>query len=176
MLNFPLFLTLFRLVGSITILPFLLVSQYKYVAAGFFIFLAMTDFFDGYVARTYNLETKTGKILDPIADKFLIITTILCLISTSQCPLVFAVPLIMREIGIMAMRQYAAENSFTLSVSKQGKLKTMLQCIVFSIAIITPFSFKYLIYIRNILLGVTTFFSLQSLFNYFIEINKKIKE
>ena len=121
MFNFALTLTFVRLIGSITVLPFLLVSQYKYIAAVFFIFLAITDFFDGYIARTYNLETNTGKILDPIADKFLIITTLLCLISTNQCPLIFAIPLIMREIAIMAMRQYAAENNFILSVSKQGK-------------------------------------------------------
>lgn len=176
MINFALTLTYVRLIGSITLLPFLLLSQHKYIAAIFFIFLAVTDFFDGYVARNYKMETKAGKILDPIADKFLITATLLCLISTNQCPLIFAIPLVMREIAIMAMRQYTAEHNVILSVSRQGKLKTTLQCISLCVAIVTPPPFKYLIYIRNILLGVTTFFSLQSLFNYFLEMNKKIKE
>src|ERR1700731_4566906 len=176
MLNFALFLTLLRLIGSITIFPFFFFFEHKYISARFFFFFAATDFFDGYIARTYNIETKKGKIMDPIAGKFLVVSTILCLISTKQCPLIFAIPLIMREITIMAMRQYAAENNFILEVSPGGKIKTGIQCIALFISIITPAGTSFFIHLRNIFLCSATFFSLHSLFDYLIVMNKKIKE
>ena len=95
-----------------------------------FIFLtaAFTDFFDGYLARKYQLETPMGALLDPIADKMLIITGLILLVSDGSLPYAWiAILLICRDIGVSGMRLIALEKGFDLKVTSYGKLKTALQ-------------------------------------------------
>jgi CDP-diacylglycerol--glycerol-3-phosphate 3-phosphatidyltransferase len=93
-----------------------------------FLAAAITDWLDGYLARRYNMETPLGALLDPIADKMLVITGLLCLfLSEHRLYLWFAAPLVCREIAISGLRLLALEKNYTLAVNTFGKWKTGFQ-------------------------------------------------
>ncbi len=143
-------LTLIRLLGSLTILPLLLLYALPFnqllinvCVAMFFMFLAITDFFDGYYARKYHQVTEFGKILDPIADKFLILTSLICLLAVGKIGVWWVLLLLSREIFIMSLRNIALQQSIVVPVLYLGKCKTMMQIITLFIIILDPAIFKY---------------------------------
>ncbi len=105
-----------------------------------FALLALTDLFDGYLARRYNQETVMGKILDPIADKFLLYSTLISLVAAGKLWFMWAVIFIGREFLVMALRQIALEHNFTIPVSYAAKSKTFIQMIFLTIVIANPFT------------------------------------
>ena len=111
--NFSTFLTLMRFVLT----PFIIIFIYRYqwiVAFALFCIAGITDFFDGYFARLYNQETEFGKIIDPLADKFLILSTFFALHGVSGeniIPVWFIAILILKELllllgGLILLRRY----------------------------------------------------------------------
>ena len=145
-INFPNFLTLSRLFFSTTILPVFLVFFLPYnlfwlncVLAAFFGFISFTDFLDGYLARRFNQETDLGKVLDPIADKFLLYATLLSLVYIHKIYFYFAIILIGREFFIAGLREAGGVMGVYLPVSYLGKLKTTFQNIFLLIAIANPY-------------------------------------
>lgn len=171
-MNFAIALTLFRFFASLTILPFVLLYKTsgndivtRGVALTFFLLLAATDFFDGYIARKQNTVSEFGAFLDPIADKCLVTVTIICLVSLQRMHVLFAIPMICREILVLSLRQYAAERGKRITVSNQGKIKTALQCIALGFAIVAP-EFGVMLIIKNTLLCMATYFSIASFLQY----------
>ncbi len=145
-LNIPNILTLSRLVLSPILLPFLIVYVLTYNIVGVNFFLAflfvlfsLTDFFDGYFARRYKLETQIGTLLDPIADKFLVYSVLVALLAAGKIYFYWVVILIGREFFMMGLRLIAQEQSITVSVSWLGKIKTALQMIVLTLIIANPY-------------------------------------
>jgi len=145
--NSPLYLTLIRLITSPLILPLLLVHLLPFnflwlncLLAVIFALLALTDLFDGYLARRYNQETVMGKILDPIADKFLLYSTLVALVAANKLWFMWAVIFIGREFLVMALRQIALEHHFTIPVSYAAKSKTFVQMVYLAIIIANPFT------------------------------------
>src|SRR5690606_3086491 len=135
-ISFPLFLTLIRLILSPIILPFLFVYllPLNYVLINIFlaivfILFSLTDFFDGYIARKYHQESSLGRLLDPIADKFLIFSVLISLLAAGKIFFYWVIILIGREIFIMGLRQLALEYAITIPVSWAGKVKTAIQMI-----------------------------------------------
>ncbi len=100
MLSLPNILTLSRILFIPIYINFFLNGDYI-IAGSIFAFSAITDFLDGYIARKYNLTSKLGRILDPLADKLTIISILLVLIFSSIIPKVIAIILLTREIFIM---------------------------------------------------------------------------
>lgn len=88
---------------------------------------AMTDFFDGYLARKYNGVTKLGALLDPISDKVLITSAIILLTNDGIMPAWIAAIVICRDIAISGLRLAAMEKNITIEVSPLGKWKTAIQ-------------------------------------------------
>ena len=88
---------------------------------------AVTDFFDGYIARRYNIETAIGAVLDPISDKLLTTCSVIVLTNSGLIPAWIACIILSREIAISALRLFAKEYDFTISVSQIGKFKTSFQ-------------------------------------------------
>jgi CDP-diacylglycerol--glycerol-3-phosphate 3-phosphatidyltransferase len=178
-ISLPMLLTFIRLIGSPIILPFLLVYLLPYnifwincSIAAIFILFGLTDFFDGYLARKYHLVTATGAMLDHVADKFLLYSTLIALIAAHKLYFFWAIIWIGRELFIMSLRQIALENDFTITVSSYGKLKTVAQmsCLVF--IIVNPyhaqaFSALYWNGIELLLLLLGTALSVGSAYNYF---------
>ncbi len=127
--NLPNKLTLFRM-GVVPLI--LLIFPWDYVALRIFCaFLfglgAITDFFDGYLARRYQLETKLGAILDPISDKVLAAAAIILLTNAGIIVPWIAALIICREIAISGLRLAAKEQGIDISVNSFGKWKTAIQ-------------------------------------------------
>ena len=137
--NLPNRLTIFRVflvpVISLIYLPqvyslpvsddFLYISNY--VAGFIFMIAAVTDFFDGFFARRRNLVTVFGSFLDPIADKFLVVTSLIILQALGRVhPYIVAI-LIMREFYITSLRLLASNHQLNVPVGQMGKLKTTVQ-------------------------------------------------
>lgn len=88
---------------------------------------AITDFFDGYLARKWNATSKLGAMLDQISDKLLVCAALLCLVAEQGAWLVPALVIILREIWVSGLREYMGEQGIAMPVSKLGKWKTATQ-------------------------------------------------
>ncbi len=101
------------------------------VAALIFIFAAMTDWLDGYLARSWDQVSKLGSFLDPVADKLMVVTALILLLSDRSLPYLAlpAVVIISREIMVSALREWMAEigKRKQMAVTRLGKIKTALQ-------------------------------------------------
>lgn len=144
--NVPNFLTIIRLVCSPLFLPLLIVYLLPYnlfwvncIVAAFFCFFALTDFFDGYLARKFNQETAIGRVLDPIADKFLLYATLVALLAADKIFFYWVILFIGREFFMMGLRHIALENNFSVPVSMLGKVKTTCQMIMICVIILNPY-------------------------------------
>jgi len=95
----------------------------------FWIFLlaSLTDFFDGYLARKWNVTSPFGAMLDPVADKLLVALMLLYLLGEYSLPLFPVALILLREIYISALREFLSARGIALPVSKGGKWKTALQ-------------------------------------------------
>lgn len=122
-------LTLLRIaVVPVLILLFPFDYQGLRVTCGvIFAFGALTDFFDGYLARRFGTETRLGALLDPISDKILITSALILLTGASIIPAWMAVVLICRDIAISGLRLAATEHNYTIKVNSLGKWKTAIQ-------------------------------------------------
>ena len=97
---------------------------YCLLAAIIFAAASITDYLDGYLARKLKLETNLGKLLDPLADKLLVIGAMIMLVEMSRLPGWMALVVIAREIGITALRGIASDQGVVISASRLGKWKT----------------------------------------------------
>ncbi|MBQ8447528.1 MAG: CDP-diacylglycerol--glycerol-3-phosphate 3-phosphatidyltransferase [Clostridia bacterium] len=161
-----------------------------YMAAGF------TDFLDGNIARKYGLVTNLGKFLDPLADKFMVMTSLLCLCYMSAinavngndkiygaCLVVASAIVIFRELAITSMRLVAAStDGSVIAAAYLGKLKTVTQMVFTSFAIIEPAFYGFGIsFINNhvlsyVLMALMTIMTVWSGIDYLKSYWKYIKE
>jgi len=138
-MNLPNRLTVLRIILSFVFM-FLLFSKgllVKILALVAFSIAALTDFYDGYIARKYNLITDLGKLLDPIADKILVLAAFLAFVEMRIIPAWMVVVIILRELIITGIRFLAANKGKILAAAKAGKHKTVSQMV--SIFIILGF-------------------------------------
>jgi CDP-diacylglycerol--glycerol-3-phosphate 3-phosphatidyltransferase len=179
-INFPTLLTLIRLIISPLVLPILFVYflplnilLINCILAAVFVLMSLTDFFDGYLARKYDQVTAIGKLLDPIADKFFIFSSLVALLTINKIFFFWVIILIGREFFVMGLRLIALEHQLSVPVSALGKLKTVLQVAYLTFVIINPY--QHLGFakaatwnaVEGLLLGVTLIASLWSAYLYF---------
>ena len=117
-------------------------------AAIIFVGAAITDYYDGKIARKYNLITNLGKLLDPLADKILVISALVTLAKFSQISLWFVIIIIFRELLITGLRSIVAAEGVVIAAESLGKWKTATQMIALTLIILIPFSST----VNNILL------------------------
>ncbi|MDQ6992607.1 MAG: CDP-diacylglycerol--glycerol-3-phosphate 3-phosphatidyltransferase [Mariprofundus sp.] len=98
-----------------------------YLSSSLFALAAMTDWLDGYLARSRGEETPFGRFLDPVADKLLVASALVLLVSSHQAPAVLGIIIIGREITIGALREWLAQRSTVVHVSQIAKWKTAIQ-------------------------------------------------
>jgi len=121
--------------GRVFLIPLLIAAFYLpgslayYLSTLVFAIAALTDWLDGYLARSRNEITAFGRFLDPVADKLLVAAALVLLVSDDRAPAVLAIVIIGREIAIGALREWLAERASVVKVSQLGKLKTMIQMI-----------------------------------------------
>lgn len=154
MKNLPNILTAVR----IFIIPVLVLAFYipgiwaNIVAASLFALASITDYFDGYFARSMNCESKFGKCLDPIADKLMVIVAIVMLIGYSEKSMWIVIPglvIICREVLVSGLREFLAELHVLVPVSRLAKYKTGVQMTAITILLLgesgARYSFNYLL-------------------------------
>ncbi|MBP3214642.1 MAG: CDP-diacylglycerol--glycerol-3-phosphate 3-phosphatidyltransferase [Clostridium sp.] len=100
---------------------------YRLIALALFIIASLTDLADGKIARKYNLVTDFGKFMDPLADKLLVCSALICLIDLGQIPAWMVVIIIGREFIISGFRLVASDNGVVIAASYWGKWKTTFQ-------------------------------------------------
>jgi len=140
LLTHPNTLTLFRIV-SVPIIVLLLMVPNRFTAliAGIiFSAAAITDYFDGYLARRYGLVSNLGKVMDPVADKLLVSCSLIMLTALGWMPAWIACIIIGRELAVTGLRNIIAQNKQDVSASSLGKYKTGFQ-----IAAIIPLMFHF---------------------------------
>lgn len=132
-MNLPNKLTILRTL-MIPVFLFFLLTDYagdysKWIAVVVFILASLTDFLDGHIARKYNLVTNFGKFMDPLADKLLVCSALICLIALGRIPAWIVIVIISREFIISGFRLIAADNGVVIAASYWGKFKTASQMV-----------------------------------------------
>ena len=177
MTNFINFITIARIFLAPIILVFLIFGNYLACVLLFFL-AGLTDYYDGYLARKYNAESELGEILDPIADKILIVFIMIGLSVEldSQLMALLSSLIIAREIGVAALRDYCARNNLSdrTKVTFLAKVKTSIQLLTIGLYLLAlASSFNLLIVISDIFLIIATFITLYTGYQYTLNVFKK---
>ena len=129
-MNWPNRLSLIR-IGCVPVITLLMVLDNmvwtRYAALFLFIAAAITDFIDGWMARKYSLVTNFGKFIDPVADKMLMLSTMIMLSWHSLLPAWMVVAILFRELAVDGLRMVAVEQGRVIAAGKLGKIKTVCQ-------------------------------------------------
>lgn len=133
-MNLPNKLTMFRVI----LIPFFVVFMLtdfagdasKWIALGIFAVASITDLLDGKIARKYNLVTNFGKFMDPMADKLLVCSALICLVDIGRIYSWVVIIIIAREFIISGFRLIASDNGVVLAASYWGKFKTTFQMLM----------------------------------------------
>ena len=99
----------------------------KWIALAIFVIASLTDMLDGKIARKYNLVTNFGKFMDPLADKLLVCSAMICLIPSGKLPTAIVIVIIAREFIISGFRLVASDNGIVIAANYWGKFKTVSQ-------------------------------------------------
>src|SRR5919205_2863976 len=128
-LTLPNVLTVFRIL-LVPVLVAALLSGAAYgdlLAAVVFAIASLTDALDGWIARRRRTESTFGKLMDPLADKLLVIAALISLVSLDRLAAWVAMVIIARELAVTGLRSLAAERGVVIAASWLGKVKTLLQ-------------------------------------------------
>ncbi|MDE7176607.1 MAG: CDP-diacylglycerol--glycerol-3-phosphate 3-phosphatidyltransferase [Lachnospiraceae bacterium] len=137
-MNLPNKLTMFRVVLIPFFVVFLLVDITLYdnwIALAIFVVASLTDLLDGKIARKYNLVTNFGKFMDPLADKLLVCSALICLVEMERIAAWMVIVIIAREFIISGFRLVASDNGVVIAASYWGKFKTTFQMVMICLMI-----------------------------------------
>lgn len=180
LINIPNILTYLR-VATIPIIIFVLnapVSNKSFnIAFSLFIFASITDYLDGILARSWNLVTSIGKLLDPLADKLLTSAVLIMLIPLGKVSAWVVFLIIGREIVITGLRSIAASQGMIINASRLGKNKMISQTIAISLLLLTIPHVQSLIGSLGIFfLWVSVILSYWSAMDYFVNFYREAKQ
>ena len=137
-MNTPNKLTLLRVI----LIPFFVVCMLavsadcgKWAALAIFVIASLTDTLDGYLARRDNLVTNFGKFMDPLADKLLVCSAMICLVDLERIPSWVVIIIIGREFVISGFRLIASDNGIVIAANYWGKIKTVCQMVMIIVVI-----------------------------------------
>lgn len=136
----------------------------NYIAAGIFIIASITDFFDGYIARKYGMVSNFGKFLDPLADKLLVNSALLCFLIIPDSPVPFwaVFIIIMRDFIINGFRLVASDSNMVIAAEYVGKIKTTVQMVMI-VFVIVDIENIYINAIEDILIYLSVILAVVSL-------------
>ena len=132
-MNLPNKLTILRLIFIPFYVFFLMTDFFSFtshIATVLFIIASLTDTFDGKIARKYNLVTDFGKFADPLADKILVVSGMICFVALGRLPVWVCIIIVAREFAISGFREVMASKGVVLAASYWGKFKTAFQMIM----------------------------------------------
>ncbi len=175
--NLPNILTFLR-IGCIPLVLIFLAWEgrlWSFLAASAFGLAFITDFLDGFFARRYGAVTDLGKFLDPLADKILVITTMIMLIPLERIPVWMVVLIVTREIAVTGLRAIAASEGVVIQAEPLGKLKTILQSVsLLALCLHYPYFGLNFHKLGIIILWGALGFTLWSGFNYFRHFSREV--
>ncbi len=168
-MNTPNKLTVARMI----MVPFLVVllltgwggEANRYISLILFVAASITDWFDGYLARKNHLVTNFGKFMDPLADKLLVCSAMICMIELGRLPAWFVIIIIGREFIISGFRLIAAENGIVIAANYWGKFKTVSQMIMI-ILLILHFDLSVFVILEQIFIWLSLALTVISLMTY----------
>lgn len=143
-----------------------------YWAAVIFVVASMTDFLDGYLARSRHLVTDFGKLMDPLADKLLVTAALVYFVSIHRFPAWAVILILGREFLISGFRQLAASKGIVMAAGIWGKVKTALTMVMVPIVLL-EFLASWLVAVGNGLFVAVVFFTLLSAVDYLFK-NKSV--
>jgi CDP-diacylglycerol--glycerol-3-phosphate 3-phosphatidyltransferase len=170
-MNLPNKITVFRVIMIPVFLVLMLwpnIPNGQIFAAVVFAVASCSDFIDGYLARKYNLVTNFGKFMDPLADKLLVCSALICFVETGLVPAWIVIVIVAREFIISGFRLVASDNGLVLAASYWGKFKTatqMIMCVLFIVNLDHP----VINVIEQIFLWVSFALTVISLLDYLIK-------
>jgi len=170
-MNLPNKLTIIRVLMIPLYLVFLLVDGIpygKYIAGVIFTLAAVTDALDGYIARKNNLITNFGKFMDPLADKLLVCSALICFVASRQVPSWVAIVIIAREFIVSGFRLVASDNGVVLAAGWWGKIKTNVQ-IVMSVMLTVNLDIKFINILEVISVYLALALTVISMMDYLIK-------
>ncbi len=175
-MNLPNKLTILRVIMIPFFIVFLLVpiTPYdKWIALTIFIIASLTDLLDGKIARKYNLVTNFGKFMDPVADKLLVCSALICLIELNKIPAWMVIIIISRELIINGFRLVASDNGVVIAASYWGKFKTTFQMVAVCLLIADIEAINLL---TQIILWIAVILTVVSLIDYLVKNKDVMKE
>lgn len=178
-MNLPNKLTMFRVILIPFFVFFMLFGPLgklgDYIALIIFIAASLTDMLDGKIARKYNLVTNFGKFMDPLADKLLVCSAMICLIEKGQLAAWIVIIIIAREFIISGFRLVAADNGIVIAASYWGKFKTVFQMLMVIVLILNiPNSFFAVL--GTVLTYIALALTVVSLIDYIAKNKNVLKE
>jgi CDP-diacylglycerol--glycerol-3-phosphate 3-phosphatidyltransferase len=187
-MNLPNKLTVFRVVLIIPFVAFLLggyegwkwftmlfggiLAYTDYIALAIFVIASLTDLLDGKIARKYNLITNFGKFMDPLADKLLVCSAMICLTAMDRIPAWVVIIIISREFVISGFRLIASDNGKVIAASYWGKFKTTFQMVM---VILMIADIAALGLVTDIVMWISLLLTVVSLADYLIK-NKEVMQ
>ncbi len=148
-------------------------KTFRMIALALFIIASLTDLLDGKIARKYNLVTNFGKFMDPLADKLLVCSALICLIDLKALPAWMVVIIISREFIISGFRLIASDNGVVIAASYWGKFKTTFQMISVVLLIL---DIEQLTLITDICVWISLILTVVSLVDYIYKNHKILTE
>ena len=124
-------------------IPVLLFGHY-YISAAIFALAALTDMLDGKIARKYGLVSDFGKIMDPLADKLLVASALVCLVELGDVPAWMVIIILAREFTVTGLRTIAAASGVVIAAEMTGKIKTVLQMTAITALLLQNWPFNYI--------------------------------
>lgn len=175
-MNLPNKLTVFRVILIPFFILFLLTDfagdASKWIALAIFVIASLTDLLDGKIARKYNLVTDFGKFMDPLADKLLVCSAMICFVEMGSLRAWIVVIIIAREFIISGFRLIAADNGIVIAASYYGKFKTVFQMMMI-ILLIMDLQLKWFIILSNSVMWIAVVLTIVSLIDYLVK-NKEV--
>lgn len=173
-MNIPNRLTMLRI---LLIPPFivLLLNGYYYTSGIIFIVASATDTLDGHIARKHNLITNFGKIMDPLADKLLVTSAMICLVQLGEVAGWMVIVILAREFIITGLRAVAAGEGIIIAAGNSGKIKTVLQMVALSVILFRnwPFALFTKLPVGDYILWIAVVATVYSGLEYIIK-NKQV--
>ena len=149
----------------------------RYIALAIFVVASVTDWFDGKLARKYNLVTNFGKFMDPLADKLLVCSAMICMIPLGKLQAWFVIVIIAREFIISGFRLVASDNGIVIAASYWGKFKTTFQMLMVIVIIFNiNLQLGWLNILGTILIYVALVLTVVSLIDYIAKNKDVLKD
>ena len=143
MKKLPNIITLMRVVLIPVFIVFLMLGH-NYIATGIFVFAALSDALDGYLARKLDVVSDFGKIMDPLADKLLVFSALICLVELGDIPGWMVIIILARELTITSLRSIAAAEGNIIAAGMSGKIKTVFQMVAIPLIMLQNWPFTYI--------------------------------